>query len=221
MTILGSLTSTQRDTDSNKDFIKRFVIKVFSATCLIIIGITYVYSRYIHPDGSFFISRYFISVMPMVVLVVAIGIVSVIDSFSIKNSSFILIFIIAAINMGISHFNDIRTTPQLINEPYEQAIEWIYSQNESHAADSAILLTYIERKGVWYYVTHKGQRPDINYINARNVSPEELNQWNRIYRFDRDFEPLSESLTETLAVNYDLIGEHTNPHILIYQKKSQ
>jgi hypothetical protein len=205
----------------NKDFDKRFVIKVFAAVCLFLIGAAYIYSRYIHPDGSFFVGRYFISILPMVVLVITIGIVSVIDSFSIKGIFLIPISIIAAISIGMNHLNDIRVTPQAINEPYEQAIDWIYQQDESHAADSAILTIYIENKGIWYYVTHKGQRPEINYINARNVSPEELNQFNRIYQFDRATEPLPEYVTETLTENYDLIEAHSNPNVLIYQKKSQ
>jgi uncharacterized membrane protein len=205
----------------------RFIVVICSLVCLSVIAVVYLYSAYINPSGSFFVTRYFISVLPMAVIVAAVGVEHIFNLVfynhppNVKNMGFLTFFLCAAVYMGADYFSAINEAPYQMNNLYEPAIEWVYAQEAAHASDSLFLTTYNNgsERGVWYYVTHKGSRPPINYASNWFITPEELAGWNRIYRHDIH-DPLSVPLKAVLEQQYDLVDAYAESGVLVYQRRS-
>jgi len=204
-----------------REFMKMDRKKVFMCIAQIfivisIIGAVFAYSRFINPDGSFFVHRYFISVVPFALIVAAIGIESALDIVLLnkpKKLAFIIVCVVIGVvglRLGGNVFEDINEHASAYNEPFEQAIEWIYEQEDAHNPDTLVMTTAPEL-GVMYYVTRNGQRPPLNLANDENpdtrLTTENYSQWNKIYRFDGHL-PVLEKTQKLLDTKFELVYSH-------------
>ncbi len=150
---------------AQKDTIMALVLWV-----VFIVGFVYVFSRYIYPAGSIFVERYFIAVVAPALIAAAVGmdwiITALIDR---KSPQYAKILVAAAIVACYctTQYNcliKLNAFPGTMNSPYEQAIDWIYSNKESQSGNMLVVMTvgkYVD--GLYYYGTHGGQRPNLNF----------------------------------------------------------
>jgi len=197
-------------------------------TIFFVIGAVFVYSTVINPKGSLFVFRYFIVVLPLILIVAAIGSDSIL-TILFKNkpaklayTTICAIVCVAALYLGVNTLDNISANANTVNEPFEQAMDWIYGQDIAHEPDTLIMSDAPEA-GVLYYLTHNGQRPPLNVSYYRraasSLSEDNYSQWNTIIRFD-GHKPPSSSILNVLKEHYTLIEDHDmwGSPILIYQK---
>lgn len=140
---------------------------------LFVIGFDYVFSRYLYPNSSIFVQRYFISVLTPAVIVAAIGMDWVLAALCEgrgKTTSDILIcaaIVICYVCLEYSCLNSLRTRPGANYENYEQAIDWICAQEEAYQGKCVVVMTGYQG-GLYYYATQGGKRPNLNFGNLNN-----------------------------------------------------
>jgi len=202
------------------------VMQVF--TVIFVIGAVFVYSRYINPDGSLFIFRYFVSIVPMIVIISAIG-VDCVFAILLKSKPAKLagitigaVVCVVTLYLGANTLEKVIDNSNTVNEPFEQAMDWIYDQDIAHNPDTLIITDAPER-GVLYYITHDGQRPPLNVAFYRNpetnLTEDNYSGWNTIIRFD-GHRPAPSATLSLLQKHYTLTETHDmwGVPIQIYQK---
>jgi len=190
------------------------IVQIYMVVC--IVGLVFAYSRFVNPEGSFFVHRYFISVVPFALVVAAIGIESALDVFLIgkpKQLSFIIVcavICVVGLRLGGNVLENVNEHASSYNEPFEQAIEWIYEQEDAHKPDTLVMTTAPEL-GVMYYVTQNGQRPPLNLASDENpdtrLTEKNYSQWNKIYRFD-GHKPVLDKTQKLLDEKFELVYSH-------------
>jgi len=190
------------------------LVQIF--TMVFVIGGVFVYSRFINPEGAFFVHRYFIAILPFAFIIAAIGIESALNVVVMgkpRKLSFLIVCAVIGVlglRLGGNVFDNVNEHAISYNEPFEQAIEWIYEQEDAHLPDTLVMTTAPEL-GVMYYVTQNGQRPPLNLANDENpdnkLTKENHAQWNKIYRFDGHL-PVLKSTQEVLDAKFELVYSH-------------
>lgn len=128
----------------------------------------YIYSRYLNPDGSLFIYRYFISILAPAMIVAAIGLdwilVMLSEGYSKRIANLLSIVSIfgCLFSASFQQLRGLNIMPGTVSQPYEQCIDWIYAHEVAHMDDTLVIITGYQG-GLYYYGTHGGQRPDLNY----------------------------------------------------------
>jgi hypothetical protein len=202
-------------------------LMLLTAISLATLVAVYVYSAFVNPQASIFVDRYFISILPMMLIVAAVGMDFALDAFvgarqideGYRRLVFLVLFTLLAVSYSEKVFTQIYRAPYTANQPYEQAAEWVYSQEAAHAEDAA-LLTYglFGSEGIHYYLSHDGQRPTINTVHFPDFIAQADLPWKTVYRFD-GLEPPSQELLNILENYYEMVEKNDSLEIYVYQKK--
>jgi len=203
----------------------RLAFQLIAFIPVLTIIIVFIYSRYINPSGSIFTNRYFISILPFLLVGSAIGFDILFDiiftsfSNSVKEKFFIFILVIFSIFLGDKAFFEVYRNPGTSSAPFEQAIEYIYKQSDAHLADS-VLITNSESTNiaVQYYITHDGKRLPFNSVSF-GAFIEESNLYNRVYFFDERKKGLSDMIIKYLEEDYELAYEKEDVRVSVYLRK--
>ena len=198
-------------------------------TSLFIFWFIYVYSRFIHPEGSIFTFRYFISIFPMIFIISAIGLNLLISIITLKLSSKFKqaskVFLIVTISIVLGYHGIVSIlkydSKGLIQEyPYIDAIEWIYKQPEAHYDESILLANSGKVHGIEYFVTHDGRRNPINIMAAWDFGFKYIEKWNRLYMIDDGIAETPDFVNRVLERYYDLtiVNIAKNGKVLIYER---
>lgn len=164
-------------------------------TLIFVIGTAYYYSRYINPEGSVFWPRYFISTLPQLLIVAALGAEYILTALLrgwpkiISRITSSAVAAALAITLGISTFQAVQHHANTYLQPFREAANWIVEQEDAYEPDT-LVVTRAFARGFSYYITQNGQRPHIEVILA--WTPHQLNtfiqqnhaDWRTIYRFD-------------------------------------
>lgn len=207
----------------------KYIVSLLTLTPIGILGMVFIYSV-IRPVGSFFVRRYFISVLPMVLIVSAIGISLGFDIVArhqavrkYKTLLFMLVFACFAFSLGYRATIRIDSAPYVVNQPYEQAIEWIYQQEEAHFPNSLTIVNggdkYVDAiDGLEYYLTHDGKRSKFNIKSNLDFGLEKNPVWERVYRFDGQY-GLSKEAEQNLEQHYIIVDEYLPYKVKVYKRK--
>jgi hypothetical protein len=189
------------------------------------IALVFVYSRFINPHGSLFVERYFISILPALLIVAGIGAgyISKILFNGLRKAvvNTILAAIICALSffMGRDHLQQLFQLSYIGRGAYEQASEWIYAQESAHRQDALVTMTgdtdsivQTGTVGFNYYITHNGQRPPLN---IGWLSYDTYRDWNIVYRYDGHF-AMNPNEQAILDEYYELVDEYQEGGMIIY-----
>jgi len=193
----------------------RYICTVISASAVSLITFIFIYCRHIGLDGQLFWTRYFVGILPMLLIISAIGLDLLYEIFI--NKAFPVVFTLLALSLGISAFFNINAHSHAKPEPWEQAIEWIYSQDEAHAPDSYLLSN---PELVTYYLTHGGRRTGMPVITEWQIINEKEGSWNRLYCHIGN-KATWEHLLPILEDEFNLVDEHRDFKVLVYQRKAE
>jgi hypothetical protein len=186
------------------------VVQAFAV--FFVLAAVFVYSRFINQNGSIFVERYFISILPMVLVVAGVGLDYIFTLFSkglpksVARMVFCLIFCVMAFSLGSGMFMKVGEHIKGIWgawEPYEQAAEWIYEHETSHQPDTLVAMTGAAPRGVNYYVTLDGRRPPLN---LGNLTYDNYEQYNTVFRFD-GHGIASQDTQDILTEYYEIVEE--------------
>ena len=194
------------------------------AVIALVFGVMYVYGNWINPKATMFEMRYYVILIPFIVLLFPVAHA---ELTSVKRtgegllgqtiSLFICIVLI---------WNCCQNVPTAATTmPYREAADWIYTQsNYIFNSDTAIVTTNSSNSGAWneYYMGRKGRRDEldilitdqIDFVNRCNDG--EL--YNKVYLYEQQW-PLEWYAWSYLTENYDL--EETKPEISlsVYTRK--
>ncbi|MCL1835344.1 MAG: glycosyltransferase family 39 protein [Oscillospiraceae bacterium] len=202
---------------------ERLMLSQFSFVSLFVLVVVIIYSRFINPSGSIFVRRYFVSILPMVLIVAAAGLEFVMKVFlghfsqSRYQQAFFVILAALTISLGTATATSLYYAPYPHGEPYEQAIEWIYGKEEAHGSGAA-LVTNALLEGIDYYITHDGARPGFNVVPGSRFGTQGYDAWEIVYRFDGHGELPGRALA-FLEQQYDLVEHDDDLDVYVYRRK--
>lgn len=143
----------------------------------------FVYSRYINPEGSIFVDRYFFVVIPQVFLITAYAISEIIikigitdGSLDVKNASWlnkiskpaIITVLLLFCCIGYKTYNNCILSAKISPEPYREVAEYL-SQDEQIYSDGTLVLS--SSNGInWvkYYFMKRGYSIPANYAVGKD-----------------------------------------------------
>jgi uncharacterized membrane protein len=187
------------------------VVQAFSV--LFVLVAVFVYSRFVNPTGSLFVNRYFVSILPAVFVVAAIGLDYVFAVFTknlpknVAQMAFGVVVCVMAFSLGSGALTKVighTKSAWGMWEPYEQVANWIYSQESSHHPDALVTMTGGGLLGQSYYITHDGRRPPLN---LGSLTLDNYEQYNIVYRFD-GHDQMNQASLDILDEYYYLVEEH-------------
>jgi len=199
---------------------------------VIMIVITYIYSRYINPEGSIFESRYLICLMPMCIFVCSYAFTTLYNLLKLDTSYFkrgneiIFILLLSLALYRIPNFySALEKDPRYINrESYKAGTEWLLSQPDIWDNDTIIIQgdLYTAWKlpfngWIEYYVTKQGKMIAPNIHGHNNINVDE--KYNRIYFFYPWNRWLPNEINMLLDDFYNIVGENHDLKIRIYDLK--
>lgn len=171
----------KKEYDIREDIVFSFLLQI-----VIVLLIPYVYSRWINPDGSIFVSRYFVTIAPCIFLIMGIGVNYIVSYLNLKFSMKELLNVLC-IALCISIFYDnfcyTYTTQSQVKEPYEEMADYIMAQEDIYNENVAVYNTGYSMQYGWdYYLTHNGERQGKNsFFNNQISSIDVLSGIERVY----------------------------------------
>lgn len=206
----------------NKDFQwNRFYI-IFSL-CMIVftISIMWFYGNFINTESTMWESRYFLVLIPYVVLlssqVLNINKKNLMQNIKAFNMVKGTICLFLAILCFFNCFSVIEASKS--REPWRESADWVYSQgNYIFNNETVILTTTAAEEWSKYYIERKGRRDPLNIIGSREFSKDDINQYNRIY-LNYNHTEISSDLQRILDEYYILDQNDSNVNVSVYVRK--
>jgi hypothetical protein len=218
--------------DSLRDFLKKRnlskpsyykTLLVFST--IFVVMVVYIYSANINPSRSVFVTRYFISILPMVYLLIAIGIDSVLSALVVgrlkqERRLIELIAVFLVVFLSEKAFFTVKQHAETTYEDYEQAGDWIYDQSDAHRNDTVIVASTAYLEGwKYYYISHDGQRPELtNIISPDQLDGNALESINIVY-IHTAHKPVSKETLTWLEQSFEEIDENQSGSVKKYKRK--
>ncbi|MCL2080056.1 MAG: glycosyltransferase family 39 protein [Oscillospiraceae bacterium] len=140
--------------------------------CAWVVGVVFVYSRYINPGGSIYYDRYFFALVPHAVLLAALGAGFVID-YIVKNSSMrfshgIAIFLAIIAAIGYSSYTISANSVMRIKEPFRELSDYFLQSDDTYSDDTLIVISTGGEAWVEYYFLKRGFDAPLNIANGIN-----------------------------------------------------
>ena len=144
---------------------------VLLSTVVITMGIVYVYSAYIATNGSLWVPRYFVSIIPCLFLLMGIGVEyasKYVESKGVPSKIVNVFLFFMCFLMDVRSLRSIYDGEKILySVPYREAFDYIMAQNDIYDDDVALYISdYYMPDGWRYYITHAGTRPDKEVMES-------------------------------------------------------
>ncbi len=199
----------------------------------------YAYGTFVRPQATLWTERYFLNIIPCVIVVMAYALV-VIGKFlikiinkSIENKQIVktvkkVICVLLPVLFLVLNFQQISADyVKPVKTDYKGAANTIYSHADAYKDDSLVVMVcqgYVVDGWYDYYMTMQGKRDGLNYVSIDNLpTPKEADEffekYNTIYMcYLQDYG--SSVVNEQLESNYELIDDNTSTCVRVYKRKS-
>lgn len=179
--------------------------------------------------GSFFYSRYFIIIIPMIFLIMGFVMNFIYEEINYKLESklLLLVFIVTfSILTNINNYNILSNTKKAYYQPFREAITFIRNQEDVYNSDTLILTSVPFKGGIEYIFTENGKYGTPNILNFEDilenkdiVKQEDLKIYKKLYIINLHT-PISGNYEEQVMLKYDLINVIDEYGIKIFDRKS-
>ncbi len=214
------LCSSHQEKDSLLEFYQIFM----ASSVVVIIGVIFLYGRFINQQTTLWMERYFVLLIPQTTLLCA-SVVSCLTSskraeYSISRTamaSFFLsmLFVLNCISVGGACRSDKYT--------YRETADWLYEQGDYIFNGEALIATTMgdwEREGwIRYYIERYGRRDPLRIVVQRNLTSEEVLSYNRVYLFQDHLYGVDQWFQSTLDNNYRLEADIPELQIKMFVRK--
>lgn len=206
----------------NKDlylYLSLLVIPAFSI--LSVYGV----SKYADSFTSLFVTRYFVGILPFLLVLCGLAF-SILFNWFIKKTDRKLLqknvavfFLIGVVILCIRNAKKTDIHEHMYNEPFQEVSEYLMTQEDIYDDDVVIFNTCNELPKGWdYYLSHKGARDSVNVI-WYSVTKQELKNINKVYVAILHLPYLDESKQTLLNSGYQLVETNEQVPVLIYEKR--
>jgi hypothetical protein len=191
------------------------------------VGVVYIYSRYINIGGSFFVDRYFLGLIPMLAFVCGYTfeiICKMLEEHFKTIGGWGVVLLAFALYKYPVFYQQLENNPLAgyrLRQPYKGAAEWLLMQPEIEDGSTAFFFcTPQSFYHGWYeyYVTKQGKikPPNINIFDMDTVN---YSYYDRIYLFVPWVWSPPIEYWEFLNGSYDLTNQLKALYISVYDKK--
>lgn len=206
-----------------------------------VIGITFLYSKLINPNGSIYMNRYFFAVLPHVILITGYGICCLINKAgsmmmeeSKKSKRFTAIVMICLFAVvGFSNYSSAIFSVTSISEPYREAAEHLAADSKVYSKDSLVISSTEANTWVEYYFEKRGFKVPNNvaagsssisifvkeqqHIESTPIFNEDILEYNNIFLFEEHTE-FSDSFIKFIEDNYTQAQSYPELDLTVYSK---
>lgn len=189
---------------------------------IVVILLNYFYSTMINRAGSLWVDRYFILILPQIILLCADGLECLIYSVVSDKKQ------IRTAILGVSLVLILQCGSDVLNStaraPYREAANWLYDQMKTIYKDTTLVLDCEDSRPTqaWYkhYLTQEGKRADINCVSYTEIDAETLLAYDKIFlvNLHRSFS-LSDELKNVLNSEYKVSETKSDYRITVYDRK--
>jgi len=136
-------------------------------TIAVEIAIVFCYSKYINPKSSVWAHRYFLSLLPYMLIIASFGLVNVVSFFidgKIKKVSFVYAVLAFLIFVNSNFVVRIKGDMEgIFYQPYREAAEYLLNQPDANSPYTLVLISSVYSTGWNYYLSHNGKFEPLKY----------------------------------------------------------
>lgn len=143
---------------------------------------------HINTQGTLWYNRYFIDLQPCFYLVCGFAMTKICEL--LQNASrhkdtakaAFVIFVLLSVLPGA--IDNVKNASLRIQEPFREAADWIYTQDQNIFDDSTVIVYGGFSGGTgWeqHYLEREGERDPLNAAEQFSISPDEIAQYDRVY----------------------------------------
>ncbi len=181
----------------------------------------FLYGAFLNKQGSIFLARYFLTVLPCTLVLVAEGFSAFAEAWNGKKGYYGIVISAAVIlYAGFDTYVKIEAAVQTSSYPYEETAEKLLEQADIYD-QNVLILSKDNRKvtqGWKYYLTKKESLPEVRIVAQELASYEECLNYDKIYLVGFK-QPITEATAAFLKDNYKKIGEMKECKVTIYSKQ--
>ena len=155
-------------------------------TIAVEIAIVFIYSKYINPKSSVWTRRYFLNLLPYILIIASFGLVNVASFFvedKIKKVSFVyaVLSFLIFVNSNVV-FRVKGDMEGMFYQPYREAAEYLLNQPDANSSDTLVLISSVYSTGWDYYLSHNGKFEPLSY--KKNFDGLDIQKYTKVYLLD-------------------------------------
>lgn len=196
----------------------------------IMIFCLYIYGRFISPDATLWVERYFTNILPCAVLVGAQGVdecCTWLEGVQRTRSNAVEIAIVLFVLFSVipAGAQQIIEKVDTVYQPYREAADWIYEHGNIIYSPDTIVINSGPSAVVegWneYYMTEQGRRDVLNLRSQYQVDEQELDQYQHVITVSLHVSFEKRPWFQELQEVYHIIDQQNNYKVTIYQRNLQ
>ena len=217
--------------EKRKVSFKLSAILIMSWVVLFMLGVVFVYSAVINPAGGFFVQRYFLELVPVMLIIISIGISEAIEfisadrerAFRLELTAIAALFMI--LYVGLTNLREVRENSSKSSETFREASQWVEAQEGLYDEGTALVCSVNPRAALGfaeYYVRDGGKKPEIPVISLQDTDPvSDLKKYDKLYvvYVHRDMEKLADDVKAYLSDNFEIKENNEEIKAALYVRK--
>lgn len=181
------------------------------------IAIVFIYSKYINPKSSVWTNRYFLNLLPYILIIASFGLVSVISFFvedKIKKVSFVYAVLAFLIFVNSNVVFRIKGDMEgMFYQPYREAAEYLLNQPDANSSDTLVLISSVYSTGWDYYLSHNGKFEPLSY--KKNFDGVDIQKYKKVYLLDIHIK-LDDNKRKILEDNFHQVSQDEKSTVQTY-----
>jgi hypothetical protein len=214
-------------------------VQTLSSTAWMI-GVTFVYSKFVNPNGSVYVARYFFAIIPHALLILAFGIKSIGEllkgsewtSNKIKIAAYFAVFLVI---VGVANYSSAIIQVMSPYQAFRESAEYLAADESAYADDTLVVTASSGSAWIEYYFVKHGFAIPYNVATGRTAdlilivkdserisslfTLDDLLTYEKVYYAYQDRNKAKEgAVVDFLNENYEMIWENEKAQLMYYEK---
>ena len=185
-------------------------------TIAVEIAIVFIYSKYINPKSSVWTHRYFLNLLPYMLIIASFGLVNVVSFFTedkIKKAGFVYTVLAFLIFVNSNVVFRVKGDMEgMFYQPYREAAEYLLNQPDANSPDT-LLISSVYSTGWDYYLSHNGKFEPLSY--KKNFDGLDIQKYTKVYLLDIHVK-LDDNNRKILEDNFHQISQDEKSTVQTY-----
>lgn len=190
---------------------------VLITTIAVEIAIVFCYSKYINPKSSVWAHRYFLNLLPYMLIIASFGLVNVVSFFidgKIKKVSFVYAVLAFLIFVNSNFVVRIKGDMEgIFYQPYREAAEYLLNQPDANSPDTLVLISSVYSTGWDYYLSHNSKFEPLRY--QKNFDGVDIQKYKKVYLLDIHIK-LDDNNRKILEDNFHQVSQDEKSTVQTY-----
>jgi len=186
-------------------------------TIAVEIAIVFIYSKYINPKSSVWTHRYFLNLLPYMLIIARFGLVNVVSFFTedkIKKAGFVYTVLAFLIFVNSNVVFRVKGDMEgMFYQPYREAAEYLLNQPDANSPDTLVLISSVYSTGWDYYLSHNGKFEPLSY--KKNFDGLDIQKYTKVYLLDIHVK-LDDNNRKILEDNFHQISQDEKSTVQTY-----